>query len=167
MGSRTFAIAAAAAVALAGYAVWTTMRPRAGDPGPTKAAANGDAAEHDTPARSPRGQPAAPKPKTRPRRPKRGSTSPAAAPQDEPAAETGASPPPKTAFDFSRQRFDDAARELRNGPADPKSQRALLEQAKIAVKDMEALLDEDIPSHRRDVTRSKETLVRLQARFGE
>lgn len=149
---------AAAALALAGYAIWVTLRHDASSP-----AKRADrVAPKPAPPRRSRPKPAQPpppakRPFTRPQ-PRSAVTEPNA------DADTGA--PAKAPFDDPLERFDMAAKMLHDeGPEGP-NRAALLHQATMAITDMRALLDPAIPTQMGELTRATQALGELEARYG-
>lgn len=161
--SAVVVIAAAAALGLAGYAVYTTLAP---DPPPPEAA-NSPASDAPRAARPTKAPPNTAKGVKPGRRAQRSATKATAKTADDDLHANPNRPTPRDAFDYSRERYDSAAQMLRKGDRDARDTRALMEQARLAVKDMDALLDADQPAHRRALNRATEDLIRLESRFGE
>lgn len=153
MHARTFAVLATAAVALAAYASWIALD-RTGDAShPPKS---------NAPAPDPKPVPdSVPVPDPEP--PNRRDPTPV-----EPVPDPDPEPAPNqiTPFDSSRELYHQAADTLRSGRSlDEAGTKALLEQARLAVKDMNALLEPGDEAQKRDLQRATEDLARLQARY--
>jgi len=170
MHARTFVVLAAAAVALAAYAGWIALRPA--PPRPLAEPAQQSESTTPTPAQSTR-RPKTPEPKPKPKPEPEPEPEfvPEPVPEPErPPKQAPDSEPPRqpdlTPFDRARELYDQAANTLRSDRALTEAgTKALLEQAKLAIKDMDALAEPNDERHKRDLHRATEDLARLQARY--
>jgi len=170
MRGGTFVITSAAALALllAGYAVWTTTQGDAGQPSAAPAKGSDRAPTPQAPDPQPRKPPIDPRPpiaKTRAR------VAPEASPRPSAREPAGAR---KTRAEIADQRFqgprnlfESAATALRDPDAtlSAASVTALLLQAKLSIKDMSALADPDQPAHAAELRRIEKDFAALQAEF--